>query len=98
MNPLILPPATGKLLVKQGSLAFVWQLVEEWKSRDSNLLNSALKFSLCRILLVQRDIYIYIYIYIPSKYPRTVGGDYSLHRIYEEDHINLWEWSVYGYR
>ena len=37
-------------------------------------------------------IYIYIYIYIfkiSSQCPRTVGVDYFLHRIYEENHINL---------
>ena len=46
-------------------------------------------------------IYIYIYIYIiyktSSQCPRTVGVDYSLHRIYEGNHINLWECSMNGY-
>ena len=51
-------------------------------------------------------IYIYIYICmyvcmyvfkISSQCPRTVGVDYSLDRIYEENHINLWECSMYGY-
>ena len=51
-------------------------------------------------------IYIYIYIYryryiyiskLSSQCPRTVGVDYSLHRIYEGNHINLRECSTYGY-
>ena len=46
---------------------------------------------------LMKHIYIYIYIKISSQSPKTVSVDYSLHRIYEENHINLWECSMYGY-
>ena len=46
------------------------------------------------------NIFIYINTYISklsSQCPRTVGVDYSWHRIYEGNHIILWECSMYGY-
>ena len=40
--------------------------------------------------MIEMEKYIYIYIYkLSSQCPRTVGVDYSLHRIYEGNHINL---------
>ena len=45
-----------------------------------------------KLSMTQPNIYIYIYIYvfkISSQCPNTMGVDYSLHRIYEENHINL---------
>ena len=53
-----------------------------------------------KIILICSTIYIYIYIYLSQKSsqcPRTVDVDYSLHRIYESNHIKLWECSMHGY-
>ena len=44
----------------------------------------------CMNMYAYTHAYIYIYIYkLSSQYPRTVCVDYSLHRIYEGNHINL---------
>ena len=55
-------------------------------------MNSGLFKMLSTNYLFTRPIYLIIYIYISiisSQCPRTVGVDYSLHRIYEGNHINL---------
>ena len=47
INPIILPPAMGKLKDRLGSLTLVWQLVKEKENSDIKLVKPRLKIASC---------------------------------------------------
>ena len=62
MNPTILPPPIGKIVEPPGA--------RKKKSLNSNLLNTALKLTLCRFLFMRRG-WIYIYMMLLVNYSLT---------------------------